>query len=508
MLKKSLNRIKNPKEFGKSATNFMLSTDGSLKKKVVRGGFWVFGLRVFRRGFEFVRTIVLARLLAPEDFGLMGVALLAMSALESFSQTGVQQALIQKDEDIDEYLDTAWTIQVIRGLVIAGILFFGAPLVGSFFGEPNAVPLTRALALSEIFKAFTHIGVVYFQKELEFHKQFNYQLSGTLVDLLVPVGVATTIRSPMALISGLVLGNLVRMLISYHVFEFSIIGFSLAKYKQLLNFGRWISLGSVLSFFYTQGDDILLAKLLGTATLGYYQLAYQISNSPATEITHVISKVTFPLYSKLQSNSSRLCSAYLRSIRIITFITTPMAFGVIFLAKDFTLQILGEDWLPAVILVKILAVWGLIRSYGAAWGPLFLAKGRPDIVTKLQFMKVFLLAILIVPLTLRYGAGGTAYAVVLNALVVSPIGLFFASNLISIQMGRILEIIVPNLVSSCIMIVLLYLVRFIFFDVTSMLNLMILILVGIISYFFINTLVGTYLFPKQDNFILFFKELL
>jgi len=165
---------------------------------VVRGGFWVFALRILDQLFKLVRTIVLARLLAPKDFGLFGIALLAMSALETFSQTGFQQALIQTKRDIRPYLDTAWTVQAIRGTVLALILFGIAPYVAAFFGEPAAVSLLRVLGLSILFQGFANIGVVYFQKELEFHKQFAYQLSGTPVDLVVAITAAVLLRSAWA----------------------------------------------------------------------------------------------------------------------------------------------------------------------------------------------------------------------------------------------------------------------------------------------------------------------
>jgi len=117
----------------------------SLSQRVVHAGFWAFVLRIISRLFGLARTIVLARLLAPNDFGLYGIALLSLSALETFSRTGFEQALIQKKEDIKPYLDTAWTVQVIRGFVLASILVLGAPLVGAFFGEPRAVLLVRVL---------------------------------------------------------------------------------------------------------------------------------------------------------------------------------------------------------------------------------------------------------------------------------------------------------------------------------------------------------------------------
>ena len=135
----------------------------SLAKKVIRGGLWVVALRIINRGLGFVRTIILARLLAPEDFGLLGIAMLAVATLETFSQTGFHQALIQKKENVESYLDTAWTISVIRGIILFGILFFTAPTVAKFFSSPLASLVIRVIAISTLLTGFRNIGIVFFQ---------------------------------------------------------------------------------------------------------------------------------------------------------------------------------------------------------------------------------------------------------------------------------------------------------------------------------------------------------
>ncbi|MBW2000976.1 MAG: oligosaccharide flippase family protein, partial [Deltaproteobacteria bacterium] len=154
-----------------------------LSKKVIRGGIWVFALRFTNRGLGFVRTIILARLLAPSDFGLLGIAMLAIAALETFSQTGFQAALIQKKENVESYLDTAWTVSAVRGIMLFFILFFCAPIVAQFFKSPQATLVIKVIAISTLISGFRNIGILFFQKELEFNKQFIYELSATLVDI-------------------------------------------------------------------------------------------------------------------------------------------------------------------------------------------------------------------------------------------------------------------------------------------------------------------------------------
>jgi len=397
-----------------------LKTD--LKGRSVRGGFWVFALRIVTRLFGLGRTIALARLLAPADFGLFGIALLAMSALETFSQTGFHAALVQKKQDTRPYLDTAWTVQLIRAVVLALIAFSIAPYVASFFDTPATKPIIQVIAFSVLIGGFANIGVIYFQKELEFHKQFIYQLTATLADFSVAITAAFLLRSVWALVFGLLARSLVGTVLSYFIHPYRPrLGFNLRQFKELFGFGRWVLGSSILVFLTTQGDDIFVGKLLGTTMLGFYQMAYRLSNMPATEITHVISQVTFPAYSKLQDNLPRLREAYLKVLQITAFISFPLAGLIFILAPDFTSIFLGEKWMPMVPAMQVLAIWGLMRSIGATTGPIFYAKGRPDLATKLQVLNLVLLGGFVYVLTIRLGILGTSIALASVAVLTCPI---------------------------------------------------------------------------------------
>ena len=138
----------------------------SLSSRVVRGGAWIFSLRITNRGLGFVRTIILARLLVPEDFGLLGIAMLAISTLDAFSQTGFQSALIQRKGNVRAYLDVAWTVLAVRGVVLFLMLFAAAPMAAKFFHSPQATAVIMVIAINMLLTGFGNIGVVFFQKEL------------------------------------------------------------------------------------------------------------------------------------------------------------------------------------------------------------------------------------------------------------------------------------------------------------------------------------------------------
>ncbi len=358
----------------------------------------------------------------------MGIALLAMACLETFSQTGFAQALIQKKDKTEEYLDAAWTFMLIRNFVIFTLLFVGAPYIAKFFDAPKVMPIMRVIGLSLLFGGpggiggFANIGILYFQKELEFNKQFIYQITGTLADFAISVTAAIVLKNVWALVFGLLAGNIVRFFVGYKIHPYRPrLNFDFNKAHELFRFGRWVLASSILVFLATQGDDIFVGKLLGATLLGFYQMAYRLSNASATEITHVISQVTFPAYSKLQDNPEGLKQAYLKTLQLTAFISVPLAGGIFILAPEFARIFLGDKWMPMVPAMQVLALEGLIRSIAATTGPIFQAVGRPSIDTKWQVVRLIVLAILIYPLSSRWGILGTSIAVFFSILI-STIG--------------------------------------------------------------------------------------
>jgi O-antigen/teichoic acid export membrane protein len=460
----------------------LLEPGETLSQRVVRGGFWVFGLRIASRGLSLVRTIVLARLLVPEDFGLMGIAMLAMSILGTFSETGFQAALIQKEEDIKDYLDTAWTVSALRGLVLFAVLYLAAPYIARFFESPAAAPIVRFIGVSMLLNGLTNIGVVYFQKELAFDRDFIYHLSGTLTDLLVAVAAALLLGNAWALVIGLVVGNLVRCIVSYLVHPYRPrLRFDLSRASGLVSFGRWVFGSSIVVFLATQGDDIFLGKALGASALGLYQMAFRLSTVMSSEIAGTISKVTFPAYSKLQGDIGRLSNAYLRTIGFSTFITSPLAGGLFILAPEITALLLGEKWLLMVPGLRVLALMGMVRSIVGTGGAIVLGigKARWDFIQNL--VRVVVIAVTIYPLTMLWGIRGTALSTLLGIGATIPIWLHVSLKATTNKLVDYLKALSPPLLGT----VLLCLIVLLFKSLASsfqILELVGAVLIGILTY--------------------------
>jgi len=433
--------------------NWLKNPGGKLSRQVIQGGFWVFTIRILRRLFGILKLIVIARLLSPEDFGLFGIAMLALAALQSFSKTGFNQAIIQKKEGARSYLDTAWTVGIIRNLALAGLLVLLAPFIGSFFGEPGAVFLARMLAVAVAIKGFTNVGVIYFRKELQFHKQFLYESASIVVNIAVAIPLAFILRSALALVFAIIVSNAVQMFLSYVLHPFRPeLEVDLKKAKELYDFGKWIFGSSIVVFIALHGDDIFAGKYLGAAALGIYQLSFKISNSMATEITHVIGQVTFPAFSKLQNNVDRLREAFFNTVEASVGISVPLAAGIFLLAPDFVHVVLEPKWEQMIPILRILTVSGLLRSMVATGGPLVNAVGKPRLDFRINLLRSVLIAVSIYPLTRIYGLSGTAYSVLLGLTGSFLLWIKFTSRTTNTAYGHLLKKLAPPLLGSLIMV--------------------------------------------------------
>ncbi len=424
----------------------------SLTSRVVKGAAWVFAGKLVGRGMDFARLVVLARLLSPDDFGLFGIVMLAIAVLESFSETGFNTALIQRKDNAQAYLDTAWTVQVIRRLMLALALFAGAPLVSWFFNEPRAVPLIRLMSASVALSGFVNIGIIYFQKELQFHKQVLYSLLTAVVSLIVGVVLAYKLRSVWALIWAGLAGTVAQCGLSYVLHPYRPrLRFSGAQARELFRFGRWMLGTSVLVYGGSQLDNLMVGKLLGTAALGFYAMAYKLSLLPLQETTYAVSGVLLAGYAKVQDQGARLRRAYERALALTAFFSVPACLGMALLARPGVRLVLGEKWLPAVVPIQILAIAQLVKSIISTGSPFFLGSGRPRYEFYAQTARVVGLVACLVPGILMFGLPGAAFAVLVSALAMFTVYLLCLGKVLDRPARLLGRAVIPFLAGGTVM---------------------------------------------------------
>lgn len=421
-------------------------------RRVLNAGFWMLAVRVVGRALSVVRIVLLARLLMPEDFGVMGIALLFMSILQSLTQTGFRRALVQRKGDIRGYLDTAWVTNFMQRFLLGGILFASGPWIAGFFNSPTAGPIVQAMGGVLALDGLTNIGIIYFEKELQFHKSFIYSIGVIFTDLVVCISAALILRNVWALVFGALASKLVGVALSYWIHPYRPrLSFDLQKAKELFKFGRWVFLHSIVNTLSLRADSFVIGKFLGVQSLGYYQIALRISEEPIQEIRVVTDNVAFPTYSKVQDNLLKLRQAFLGTVGLVAGITLPLAVVILFIAPDFTRLVLGEKWMPAVTAMQVLGFAAAIRATTGTSGLLYMGVGRPSMNFHMNLLRALVLLALIYPLIKMFDITGVAIAVLLSGCATLPFLVWYPKKVLKVKATQLTKALVPPICISLAM---------------------------------------------------------
>ena len=406
-----------------------------LYQRSIKGSYWVFVIGFATQFFSLVKSIIVFNFLFNENLELIIVANLLMAVLNRFSESGFQAALVQKKEGVADYLDTAWVFGILRGVVLFAAIYFAAPLFASFRVAAEDVPLAiaiiRAMGFCYLLQAFRNIGVVYFQKELQFHKTFWLKMAGTITDIVFSISLVLIFRSAWGYVIARLISECVNLAMSYWLCSYRPgLNFVPQKARELWKFGRWLFGANVLRYLLNEGDDWFVWFYLGGGPLKIYRYAYKFSNLPATHIASTVAQVSFPAYSMIQDDLPRLRDAYLKSLRATAIISIPMAFLIFCLGPDFVRLFLVEESHAMIPIVQLLAFKGLLKTVGALRGSLFKAMGKPDTTWYLRCARLAILIITIYPLTKIWGVAGTAVATILFSLIVNPFGFLLSCRML------------------------------------------------------------------------------
>ena len=420
-----------------------------LAEKVLRGGFWVSLALGVDKVLGLVRSVVLARLLFPEDFGLMSVVMVAMVGLEVFTNatTGVEMAIVQHKRADDRLLNTAWTVSILRGTALWFLLFFSAPLFSSFFHRSELTPLLRAASVVFFISGLRNVGLVLLQKEMDFRRRSFLRVLTNGTGTLAAVVLAVLLRDVWALVIAYIIESLVRTVGSYFVHPFRP-RFDLDPecWRRLFRFAKFIFIQGIVIYFISKGDDIAVGKILGIKALGFYTLAYMVVNM-FRSLGEVIWEVTFPAYSKVQDDRGKLEANYLRTLRWASFLILPAA-GLLFcLAPEIVEVVYGPKWLPAVVPMRMFCFLGGFVALASPTDPVFLGVGRPDISFKISLCESVSIGVLILPSIEYLGVTGAALAVTLAGLFNAGLQIYFLKGILPGIGKGILKNLAPPLAS-------------------------------------------------------------
>jgi O-antigen/teichoic acid export membrane protein len=335
------------------------------------------------------QTIILARLLAPSDFGGFAMAALAISITEVFSSIGILQAIVQSRLDDRATLDTAFCINLCRGVLLYAALFWAAPLVESFYETPGVAVWIRVLALTTLLDSAGNVGMMLYLKELDYRRAAVYGQLPSLVYALSAVMFAIWIRSAWALVLAQVTASLVQLPFSYWAHPYRPrLRIERAALRHLIEYGRFV-LGSA-PFFYLSAhiDEIAIGRRFGSHSMGAYQLSYNTAALPATYLGELVSGVLFPVFARLQSTPASLRDAYLKTVRHLANICLPVSAALLLFAPEFVRLVYGSRWEEAIPILRAFCVYGAIRPIGSVTIQVFRAIGETQQVFRLAVVNL------------------------------------------------------------------------------------------------------------------------
>ncbi len=398
-------------------------------KDTLKGLSWMGGLRGTTRALAFIKILILARILSPSEFGLFGIAVLFLSLLEIISETGVNIFLIQEEDDIDSFIDTAWIVSIVRGILIALVLFCFSPAISRFFNSPQSLNVLLLISLAPLIRGFINPAVVKFQKNLLFAKEFIFRFLIYFLDASVAIIVALITHSAISLVYGLLAGAVFEVCAS-HIFikPRPKLRFVKDKLKLIIKRGKWVTFAGTFNYLFENIDDAVVGRLLNTAYLGTYQMAYKVSSLPMTEVSDVIQKVTFPVYTKIAEDKERLKKAFIKSLFATILLVLPIGLILFFFSREAVLILLGPKWLSVVPVIKVLSFFGVVRSITETTYPLFLSLKKQNYVSAITLFSILGLAITIFPLVKNFDIVGAGISSLTGALFAIPITVYFLNK--------------------------------------------------------------------------------
>lgn len=426
--------------------------NSNLVTKAIRGVLWSFAARYGGKVMLLVSTIILARLLSQEDFGVAGYALIVIGLLDVLRGLGVGPALIYHQSN-PRAADTAFFISLVVGFLLFGITWMLAPLVGDFFNDPRAVAVTQVLALAFPLTALSNVHDALLQKELAFKRRFIPDVLNAFAKGTVAIVLAVMGYGAWSLVFGQLAGTMVSVVAYWCVCSWRPSWrFDAALARSLLEFGAHIVAVNSLGYLLTHAGHVVVGRFLGAASLGIYTLAFRLPDLLIRQIAVILSRVLFPAYTKLKDDPDSIKSGFLISMRYVALVTIPLGLGMSVVAEPLVVVLFTEKWIEAAPVLQALSIHMMLVSLAFNIGDIYKALGRPELLTRLALFR----AALLLPLLWWAATGpGTLAAVAWVSVVATAVHMtvtvIMGARIVGVPVGKVIESFIPALAAGGLM---------------------------------------------------------
>ncbi|RNF39525.1 lipopolysaccharide biosynthesis protein [Planococcus salinus] len=422
-----------------------MNQQNSLKKKTIGGLLWSFGDLMGNQGIQFIIQIILARMLMPEDFGLIGMILVFVAISNSIVDSGFTQALIREQNATQTDYSTVFYFNFVVSIFIYFVLYLSAPAISNFFNQPELVSILRVLSLGVIIKSFEIIPKAMFTKEVDFKTQATVNMTASITSGVAAVALALAGFGVWSLVIRTLAMNIVQSLLLLLSKKWlPSLTFSVASFKRLFGFGWKLLVSGLIDTTYNNIFFIIIGKQYSASALGYYTNASKFNDLAAQNLTATIQRVTYPVLSSIQDQQERLKQSFKKVIKLSAFIIFPIMVGLAAIGEPLILFVFGGQWVEMIPYFQLLCLGGMLYPIHALNLNILQVKGRSDLFLYLEIVKTIIPTILIaLVIWLELGVLGLVGVVVADSYIALFINIFYSGREISYSVREQMKDLIP-----------------------------------------------------------------
>ena len=455
----------------------------NLREKFIKGLFWSAITSWGRQLISFLVFSLLARLLQPEAFGLVALAGVFLGFVRIFGNQGFSTAIVQCQELEPEHLDTAFWTNLSIGILLTTTGLFGAGLFANFYHQPELTPIIRLLSLSFIINPLRRVQEALLSRQFKFKIQAVNSLFAVFASGLVGVSMALMGYGIWSLVGQQLTNEIVGVLVLWKVSDWRP-GWRISQqhFQELFSFGINVMGISFLNFFNRRADDLLIGYFLGPVALGYYTVAYRLLLVSTNLLNAITGGCALPVFSKMQTQPERMRNAFYKSVNFTGAIAIPAFIGLAVLAPEIIPVVFGQQWLPSIPVMQILAFIGILHAVFSFNGIVMMAMGKPSWKFKINILNAVSNVVSFV-LVVRWGIIAVAAAYVIRGYLLAPIPIWAIYKLLRIKISTYLHQYWAPLASSLVMVIAIWIVKYMLGNALSLnLQLTFYIFIGAITY--------------------------
>jgi PST family polysaccharide transporter len=419
--------------------------DRELDRRILRGSGWVAVGYGGRNVAAMLATLVLVRLVEPEAFGLVALAWVALTVAFEL-EGGIGAAVVFRRDSLAEAAASAFLFAVAAGTAMYGVTFAIAPLLAAAFDAPALTDVLRVMGLLLVLRSIGTVPSALLEREIDFRSRAKAEVAGALAQVAVSIGLAVTGYGVWSLVFGQLAGSAVQSGL-YWLFvpwRLSLRLASISTMRELFRYSRFVSATNLVNIANNSVDNVVVGRLLGPAPLGIYAVAFRLADFANSVIGHVVSGAMFAVYTMLRDERERVLRAYVQNLQRIALFAAPVSVGLAVAAEPVVLALLGEEWRAAVTPLRILAIYGLLKSVIAPSGDIFKGVGRPQLGLVFGVAQVAVSAAALAVLAPRYGLAGAAGAMLFALVVCGLVRLEVSLRLVGGSVASLARALAPS----------------------------------------------------------------